>query len=121
MVWVICIVGRYITIGFIFTPMNAASMMLLPLDKVRMGAGLINLLQQGIGGTVGLAMMTTLLERRTTSHASMLEQQQVFSPVAWEEILAPVRDEVQRTGEVGALGDVQALALLRQHLEQQVT
>jgi DHA2 family multidrug resistance protein len=95
--------------------------MLLPLDKVRMGAGLINILQQGIGGTVGLAMMTTLLERRTTSHASLLEQQQVFSPVAWEEILAPVRDQVQRTGEVGALGDVQALALLRQHLEQQAT
>jgi hypothetical protein len=47
------IVGRYITIGFIFTPMNAASMMLLPPDKVRMGAGLINIMQQGIGGTVG--------------------------------------------------------------------
>lgn len=122
MSWVMwMIIGRYVSIGFIFTPMNAASMMLLPLDKVRMGAGLINLLQQGIGGTVGLAMMTTLLERRTTSHASMLEQQQAFSPVAWEEILAPVRDEVQRTGEVGALGDVQALALLRQHLEQQAT
>jgi EmrB/QacA subfamily drug resistance transporter len=122
MSWVMwMIIGRYVSIGFIFTPMNAASMMLLPLDKVRMGAGLINLLQQGIGGTVGLAMMTTLLERRTTSHASMLDQQQAFSPVAWEEILAPVRDEVQRTGEVGALGDVQALALLRQHLEQQAT
>jgi DHA2 family multidrug resistance protein len=122
MSWVMwMIIGRYVSIGFIFTPMNAASMMLLPLDKVRMGAGLINLLQQGIGGTVGLAMMTTLLERRTTSHASMLEQQQVFSPVTWEEILAPVRDQVQRTGEVGTLGDLQALALLRQHLEQQAT
>ena len=40
-------------------------MMLLPPDKVRMGAGLINIMQQGIGGTVGLAMMTTMLERHT--------------------------------------------------------
>jgi DHA2 family multidrug resistance protein len=120
--WVMwMIIGRYVTIGFIFTPMNAASMMLLPADKVRMGAGLINIMQQGIGGTVGLALMTTLLERRTTYHTSMLDQQQVFSPVAWEEILAPVRDLVQRTGEVGALGDVQALALVRRHLEQQAT
>jgi DHA2 family multidrug resistance protein len=122
MSWVMwMIIGRYVTIGFIFTPMNAASMMLLPADKVRMGAGLINIMQQGIGGTVGLALMTTLLERRTTYHASMLDQQQVFSPVAWQEILAPVRDLVQRTGEVGALGDMQALGLVRRHLEQQAT
>jgi hypothetical protein len=61
---------EYMTIGFIFTPINAASMMLLPPDKVRMGAGLINIMQQGIGGTVGLAMMTTMLERHTAYHAS---------------------------------------------------
>ena len=30
-----------------------------------MGAGLINIMQQGIGGTVGLALMTTMLERHT--------------------------------------------------------
>ena len=71
--WVIwMIAGRYITIGFIFTPINAASMMLLPPDKVRMGAGLINIMQQGIGGTVGLVMMTTMMERHTAYHASML-------------------------------------------------
>jgi MFS transporter, DHA2 family, multidrug resistance protein len=80
-IWMI--VGRYITIGFIFTPINAASMMLLPSDKVRMGAGLINIMQQGIGGTVGLAMMTTMLERRTMYHTSMLAQQQVSSPIEW--------------------------------------
>ena len=28
-----------------------------------MGAGLITIMPQGIGGTIGLAMMTTLLER----------------------------------------------------------
>lgn len=55
-------VGRYRIIGFIFTPMHASSMMLLPPDKVHMSAGLINIMQQGIGRTIGLAMMTTLLE-----------------------------------------------------------
>jgi hypothetical protein len=66
-------------------------------------------------------MMTTLLERRTTYHASLLEQQQVFSAVQWQEILAPVRDVVQRAGEVGAMVDLKALAALRQHLVQQAT
>ncbi|WP_410971619.1 hypothetical protein, partial [Salmonella sp. SAL4437] len=91
----------YMTIGFIFTPINAASMMLLPPDKVRMGAGLINIMQQGIGGTVGLAMMTTLLEHHTAYHASMLAQQQVSSSIEWGEILAPVRTLIQHAGDVG--------------------
>ena len=112
--WVIwMIVGRYITIGFIFTPINAASMMLLPPDKVRMGAGLINIMQQGIGGTVGLAMMTTMLERRTAYHASMLAQQHVSSPIEWGEVLAPVRTLIQQAGDIGELLDLKALALLQ--------
>jgi len=120
--WVIwMIVGRYMTIGFIFTPINAASMMLLPPDKVRMGAGLINIMQQGIGGTVGLAMMTTLLERHTAYHASMLVQQQVSSRIEWGEILAPVRTLLQQAGDVGELLDLKALALLQRHLMQEAT
>jgi len=120
--WVIwMIVGRYMTIGFIFTPINAASMMLLPPDKVRMGAGLINIMQQGIGGTVGLAMMTTLLEHHTVYHASMLAPQQVSSPIEWGEILAPARALLQHAGDVGELLDLKALALLQRHLMQAAT
>lgn len=120
--WVIwMIAGRYITIGFIFTPINAASMMLLPPDKVRMGAGLINIMQQGIGGTVGLAMMTTLLERHTAFHASMLVEQQVSSRFEWGEFLAPVRTLLQQAGDVGELLDLKALALLQRHLMQEAT
>src|SRR2546427_7760157 len=95
--WVIwMIAGRYMTIGFIFTPINAASMMLLPPDKVRMGAGLINIMQQGIGGAVGLAMMTTLLERHTAYHPSMLVQQQGSSRIAWGGGLAPAGPLLQQ-------------------------
>jgi DHA2 family multidrug resistance protein len=122
MSWVVwMIIERYVTIGFIFTPMNAASLMLLPPDKVRMGSGLINLLQQGIGGTVGLAMMTTVLQRRTTFHAAMLDQHQVFSSLSWGEVLAPAQDLVARAGEVGDMIDLKAFALLSRHLVQQAT
>jgi DHA2 family multidrug resistance protein len=122
MSWIIwMIMARYVTIGFVFTPMNAASTLLLPRDKVRMGAGLISIMQQGIGGASGLAMMTALLERRTTYHASMLEQQQVSSLVEWREILAPVRDVILRAGEGGAMVDLKALAVVRQHLVEQAT
>lgn len=122
MSWVVwMIMARYVTIGFIFTPMNAASTLLLPRDKVRMGSGLISLMQHGIGGASGLAMMTTLLERRTTYYTGLFDQQQVFSPLEWREVLAPVHDVVRRAGEVGAMVDLQALGVLRQHLVQQAT
>lgn len=56
-----------------------------------MGAGLINIMQQGIGGMGGLAAMTTLLEHSTAYHHAVLEQQQGSSSLAWGEIPAPVR------------------------------
>lgn len=122
MSWVMwMIVVRYVTIGFVFTPMNAASTLLLPPHKVRMGSGLISLMQQGIGGASGLAIMTTLLERRMTYHASMLEQQQLLAPVGWSEFLAPVRDLVRHAGEVGTMVETKALALLYRHLMQEAT
>jgi hypothetical protein len=61
------IIARYVTIGFIFTPMNAVSLMVLPPDQVRMGSGLTNLMQQDLGGTLGLAMMTTVTAERERS------------------------------------------------------
>ena len=66
-IWMI--VGRYFSIAFVFTPMNAASLMTLPADRVRMGLGLINIMQQGLGGTAGIAVMSTFLEHRTLYHA----------------------------------------------------
>lgn len=86
-----------------------------------MGAGLINIMQQGIGGTVGLATTTTRLERYTAYHLTMLEQQQVASSRGWSEILALARALVQQAGEVGALLDLKALALLQQRLLQAAT
>ena len=116
MIWMI--VARYVTIGLIFTPMNAVSMMVLPQDKVRMGSGLINLTQQGLGGTISLAVMTTFLQRRTDYHANMMGQSQVDSSLPWYDVLTPVEQVVQQHGEVGAMADMQAMALVQRHLSQ---
>ncbi|MBI3328408.1 MAG: DHA2 family efflux MFS transporter permease subunit [Nitrospinae bacterium] len=118
-IWMI--VGRYFSIAFIFTPMNAASLMTLPPEKVRMGSGLINVVQQGLGGTMGIAIMTTFLERRVTYHASMLDQQQALSPVSWSQILTPVREFMAQAGEVGTAAGLKSLGLLREHLLQEAT
>lgn len=120
--WIIVmIVWRYAAIPFIFTPLNTASLLLLPPDKVRMGSGLINILQQGIGGTVGLALMTTVLQQRMTVHASLLDQHHAVSTMPWGEMFVDVQDVVRQAGEVGTLVDTKALALMYQHLLQQAT
>jgi DHA2 family multidrug resistance protein len=119
MIWMI--IARYITIGFIFTPMNAVSLMVLPPDQVRMGSGLINLMQQGLGGTLGLAMMTAVLQRRTAYHRSMMADAQVSTPLPWSDVLAPLHDFLLRAGEMGHELETEALLLLNRHLTQQAT
>jgi len=120
--WIVAmVIWRYAAIPFIFTPLNAASLMLLPPEKVRMGSGLINILQQGFGGAVGLAFMTTVLQRRMLEHAHLLDAQQAFSPLPWQEVLSPVREVAMQNGALGALADTTALAQVSQHLVQQAT
>ena len=115
--WMIMV--RYITIGFVFTPMNAASLVLLPPEKVRMGSGILTLIQHGVGGTLGVALMTTVLQRRSVHHTVALDQQQEFSSLAWFDALTPAWELMNRVGEVGSMAEMKAWALLGRHLAQQ--
>jgi DHA2 family multidrug resistance protein len=113
-IWMI--VGRYFSIAFVFTPMNAASLMTLPADRVRMGSGLINIMQQGLGGTTGIAVMATFLEQRAIYHANMLDQQQVLSSLHWTQLLGPVREFLAEAGEAGAMLGLKSLGLVQRQL-----
>lgn len=118
-IWMI--LGRYFSIAFVFTPMNAASLMTLPPDKVRMGSGLINIMQQGIGGTTGIAIMTTFLQGRVLYHTAMLDQQQAVSGVQWSEILQPVQEFVASMGTVESMIGLKSLGLLQHYLLLEAT
>jgi len=120
--WIIwMVVLRYSCGGFVYAPMTSAALAHLPAERVRMGSGLLNLMQNGLGNTLGLAMVTTMLQRRLTYHQSLLGQEQVVSSLGWAEILAPVRELVQRAGALGQLGEEQVLGLLHRHFGQQAT
>jgi hypothetical protein len=45
----------------------------LPPEKVRIGSGLLNLAQNGLGGTLGLAIGTTFLQYRLTAQDAQVE------------------------------------------------
>ncbi|MGH8063932.1 MAG: DHA2 family efflux MFS transporter permease subunit [Candidatus Entotheonellia bacterium] len=120
--WIVwLVVLRFSCGGFVYAPMTAAALSQLSPEKVRMGAGLLNLMQNGLGNTLGLAMVTTVLQRRLTYHSSVLDQQQVFSALNWGEMLAPVRAFVRQAGAIGPLAEAQVLTLVQGHLEQQAT
>ncbi len=117
MIWLACL--RFLSGGFLFTSATAAALSELPPEQVRMGSGLLNLVQNGIGGTIGLAIGTTVLQRRLTVNSHLLDQQQLFSSLGWAEILAPVREWVQQGGALGRVGEAQVQALVQRHLSQQ--
>jgi MFS transporter, DHA2 family, multidrug resistance protein len=120
--WIVwLVVLRFSCGGFVYAPMMAVALSQLPPEKVRMGSGMLNLMQNGFGHTLGLAMVTTVLQRRLSYHRNLLDQQQVASTLSWEEIFAPVREVVRQAGAIGHLGEAQALTLVQGHLEQQAT
>jgi MFS transporter, DHA2 family, multidrug resistance protein len=120
--WIVwLVVLRFSCGGFVYAPMMAVALSQLPPEKVRMGSGMLNLMQNGFGHTLGLAMVTTVLQRRLTYHSSLLDQQQAVSALSWGEILVPVREVVRQAGAIGPLGEAQVLTLVWGHLEQQAT
>src|SRR5256884_6861388 len=58
-------------LAFLFIPINVAAFAYVPKEKSNMGTGIINL-ARNIGASVGIATVTTMLDRRTQAHQSRL-------------------------------------------------
>ncbi|MGA7908141.1 MAG: DHA2 family efflux MFS transporter permease subunit, partial [Candidatus Sulfotelmatobacter sp.] len=57
--------------AFLFVPINTAAYAFLPRDKNNAASGLMNL-ARNIGGSVGISVVTTMLDRRTQVHRNFL-------------------------------------------------
>jgi len=57
--------------AFLFVPINTAAYAFLPREKNNAASGLMNL-ARNIGGSVGISVVTTMLDRRTQLHLSNL-------------------------------------------------
>ncbi len=120
--WIVgLVVLRFSCGGFIYAPLTAIALSQLPQAQVRMGSGLVNLMQNGLGNTLGLAMVTTVLQRRLTYHSGLLGEEQALTALPWREVLAPVQEVVRQGGAIGALAEAQVLGLVQQHMEQHAT
>jgi DHA2 family multidrug resistance protein len=68
--------------GMIFTPLNSLSLATIPLDKMAQASGISNTVRQ-IGGSMGVALLSTLLTDRVNFHSqiyggSILSGSQIF-------------------------------------------
>ena len=75
------LVVRGLGVGFLMAPITAAAMNALPREKIGMGSGMINLLQQ-LGGAVGIAYVELLVERRMIFHTHRLAESTASGPGA---------------------------------------
>ncbi|MDR3764915.1 MAG: DHA2 family efflux MFS transporter permease subunit [Acidobacteriota bacterium] len=62
-----------LSMGFLFIPVNIAATAPLRRDEVGTATGIINLMRN-VGGSVGIAMVSTFLARRAQVHQSMMVQ-----------------------------------------------
>src|ERR1700676_889172 len=58
-------------LAFLFIPINVSAFAYVPREKSNMGTGIINL-ARNIGASVGIATVTTMLERRAQFHQAQL-------------------------------------------------
>jgi len=58
-------------LAFLFIPINVAAFAYVPKEKTNMGTGIINL-ARNIGASVGIATVTTMLDRRAQFHQAQL-------------------------------------------------
>jgi DHA2 family multidrug resistance protein len=58
-------------LAFLFIPINVAAFAYVPKERTNMGTGIINL-ARNIGASVGIATVTTMLQRRSQYHQSQL-------------------------------------------------
>ena len=122
MSWLIWMNGaRYFALGFVYAPMTRAALAALLPEQVRMGSGLVTLIQNGLAPAFGLVVMVTVLQHQTEYYSGMLAQGQVASSLLWSDVVAPVQTLLHDAGEEAAVVINGSMAMLQHHLVQQAS
>ena len=80
-------------LAFLFIPINVSAFSFVPKEKTNMGTGIINL-ARNIGASVGIATVTTLLERRTQFHQSQLMERVNALSLAYHNMISGTQSKL---------------------------
>src|SRR5438128_2132854 len=105
------LIFRGVGLGLIFVPLTNLALADLPMSRIPNGTGLFNLMRQ-LGGSVGIALSATLLQRFAAIHrADLIANVTQFSEVARER-LAAISSGLLARGTPPALAQTKALAVV---------
>jgi DHA2 family multidrug resistance protein len=106
--------------AFLFVPINTAAYAFLPRDKNNAASGLMNL-GRNIGGSVGISLVTTLLDRRTQVHLNYLSRNLSASNPAFQSMLKGATQAMRAHGASASFATQQAYALIENTVQRQAT
>jgi len=104
--------------AFLFVPINTAAYAFLPREKNNAASGLMNL-ARNIGGSVGISLVTTMLDRRTQTHLNYLSSHLSSSNPAFRAALQGATQAMRASGASAAFASRQAYALIAGTLQRQ--
>jgi DHA2 family multidrug resistance protein len=104
--------------AFLFVPINTAAYAFLPRDKNNAASGLMNL-ARNIGGSVGISVVTTMLDRRTQVHLTDLSRNLSASNPSLQAMLQGAAKAMQTHGASAAEASQQAYALVQGTVQRQ--
>jgi DHA2 family multidrug resistance protein len=102
----------------LFIPINVSAFAYVPREKTNMGTGIINL-ARNIGASVGIATVTTMLDRHTQTHqARMAEHVSTFS-AAYRNMLSGTQMKLVAAGSSMAHATTQAQQMIYGTVQRQ--
>ena len=113
-------VFQAIGMAFLFVPINTAAYAFLPRDKNNAASGLMNL-ARNIGGSVGISLVTTMLDRRTQVHLNDLSRNLSSGNPALRSMLQGAARAMQAHGANAAFATRQAYALIEGTVQREAT
>ncbi|MGA8431700.1 MAG: DHA2 family efflux MFS transporter permease subunit [Candidatus Sulfotelmatobacter sp.] len=106
--------------AFLFVPINTAAYAFLPRNKNNAASGLMNL-ARNMGGSVGISVVTTLLDRRTQVHLSDMAANLSGGNLALRSMVAGASGAMRAHGASSAAATQRAYALVQGVVERQAT
>jgi DHA2 family multidrug resistance protein len=113
-------VFQAVGMAFLFVPINTAAYAYLPRDKNNAASGLMNL-ARNMGGSVGISLVTTRLDRRTQVHLNDLSHNLSAANPAFRSMLQGATQAMQAHGASAAFATRQAYALIEATVQRQAT
>jgi MFS transporter, DHA2 family, multidrug resistance protein len=105
--------------AFLFVPINTAAYAFLPRDKNNAASGLMNL-ARNIGGSVGISLVTTMLDRRGQAHLNDLSRNLSAANPAFRAMMQSAT-QAMRVHANAAFATQQAYALIEGTVQRQAT